>query len=117
MLNCELCGVSLKASQATFTPTENDEYIITCPTHTPLFGTCSLCRQAMNCDFETNPSKSPKMIQKQIQKGPMTQIIQIKNPDRIAETCKINCKCYNEEYDCGKEYGTCGSYDEIPVKK
>ena len=116
MLKCDLCGQPLPNKHATFTP-KGDDYIITCPNHTQLFDTCNLCRQVQTCDFETNPSKIPKVVQKQIKQGPMTQIVQIKNPDRITETCQKGCKCYNAEYGCGKEYGICGNYDEIPVKK
>lgn len=116
MLNCNLCGRPLKASEATFTPVKNDNYIITCPEHTLLFDTCHLCQSGNLCDFETNPSRLPKMIQKQIQQGPMTQIIQMKNPDRVAETCAKNCPCYNPDYECGKNFGVCGNYSQIPVK-
>lgn len=116
MLKCNLCGAPLPNRRATYSPIGEDKYIITCPEHTQLFNTCYLCQNGNLCDFETNPSKTPKVIQKQIQKGPMTQIIQIKNPDRIAETCAKGCSCYNPEYECGKQFGICGNYNQIAVK-
>ena len=115
MLNCDICRAPLKASQATITPKEDGDYIITCPNHSQLFGTCHLCLNANGCDFETNPSKIPKVVQRQIKQGPMTQIVQVKNPDRVAETCQKNCKCYDSEIGCLREHGTCGKYDEIPL--
>lgn len=115
MLKCDLCGTPLKNSQAIFTPKENDNYIITCPLHSQLFKTCQLCLENRECDFERNPSKTPKVVQKQIKQGPMTQIVQIKNPDRIAETCAVNCKCYDAEIGCLREHNTCEKYNEVPL--
>ena len=73
--------------------------------------TCVGCVQGGKpCSFETDPSPIPKVVQKQIRQGPMTQIVQVKNPDRIAITCKLNCPCWNGEY-CGQEDGWCSDYN------
>ena len=66
-------------------------------------GTCALCERATICDFEQNPSPIPKTIQKQIQRGPMTAVTNIPNPERIRETCEKNCECYDAENDCLKQ--------------
>lgn len=113
-IQCDFCGIDLTIGQATFTPTDKG-YIISCPQHTALFKTCGLCIYSQKCDFETNPSQTPKLIQKRIQQGLMTQVIQIKNPERIKETCARNCPCYDPEYQCGKGFGTCRNYNEVKV--
>ena len=115
-MKCQLCGKPLKVSEATFTMTGDEISIISCLEHSQLFGTCALCQNSSECDFETNPISLPKIIQKQIQKGPMTQIIQMRNPDRIAVTCAKNCSCYNSEYECGRQFSTCGNYNQIDLK-
>lgn len=71
---------------------------------------CVGCAHGRTCSFETDPSPIPPVIQKQIRQGLMTQIIQVKNPDRIAITCKLNCPCWDGE-NCGREVGYCNKYN------
>lgn len=78
-------------------------------------GNCATCREATSCLFETSPCELPKIIQKQIRQGPMTQIVQVRNPDRIAETCAKGCICYKNG-ECGREYGSCADYKLICSK-
>lgn len=61
------------------------------------------------CEFETNPSTIPKVVQQRIQQGPMTSIVQVKNPTRVEMFCK-NCKCFDEEFGCLKENSCCGDW-------
>ena len=85
--------------------------ILLCPECTPRMSGCYGCVHGNECAFETDPSPIPKLVQKQIQQGPMIQIIQVRNPDRIAQTCAINCKCWDGKNNkCNKENDHCDYY-------
>ncbi len=75
-------------------------------------GTCHLCEQGSQCDFETNPINIPKQEQKTIRQGNMVMQTVVKSETRIRETCLKNCSCYDPEFGCLKENGTCGKYKE-----
>ena len=112
MTTCTYCGRPITGKQVFI---EHDLQTPFCQQCIHFFGGCPTCVRADVCDFETNPSQTPKLIQKRIQQGLMTQVIQIKNPERIKETCARNCPCYDPEYQCGKEFGTCRNYNEVKV--
>lgn len=110
-VQCALCKTYIPNNAATYTLNENEEKtLITCPRCSTILGTCHECTNGNSCDFDTNPSKTPKIVQQKIQQGSITQIIQVKNPERISETCMKNCPCYNSEYECGKSFGICGNF-------
>lgn len=71
--------------------------------------TCGGCLNGNECSFETDPSPIPKVVVKTIRQGPMIQQTQVRNPDRIAITCKLNCHCWNGEY-CGRLDNWCQKY-------
>ena len=73
---------------------------------------CGLCQKAEICPFENEQINLPKVVIQTIQKGNMTAQIQVKNPERIEETCKKSCPCFSEELGCLKENGICGNYLE-----
>jgi hypothetical protein len=75
------------------------------------YGTCSACADSNTCDFETNPSPLPKVVVQVMRQGPVTSQTQIKNPERIAITCAVNCACYHNGICC-KEFGTCANWKE-----
>lgn len=91
---------------------ENSEWVGLCGGCADKLGECHTCREATSCLFETSPSALPKVVQRQIQQGNMVQIVQVKNPDRITETCAQGCKCYKDG-ECGREYGRCGDWQFI----
>lgn len=67
--------------------------------------TCKTCKASCQCDFETNPIK----IEKMVQRGPVIQV----NPERIKETCMKGCGCWNSEQQmCNREVNVCGKYEE-----
>ena len=113
-LQCVLCGTPLKTGEATFELLPDGTIGgVVCAAHSQLNSTCAICTSKQLCDFETNPITMPKTIEKRIQRGPMTQIVQMRNPDRVVETCAKNCPCYDSEYQCGKQFGTCRNYKTI----
>ena len=75
-----------------------------------LFGTCAMCVNAEICPFQTSDIDIPPIVMQTIRQGPVTMQQQIKNPDRIRETCQKLCPCFHEEFACLKENGTCGNY-------
>ena len=80
-------------------------------------GTCALCAAGTFCDFETNPINLPKQEQKTIRQGNMIIQTVIKSESRIRETCLKNCPCYDPDFGCLKENGTCGKYAEMTLNR
>ena len=110
---CELCGSVIESRSAVVYP--EDTVHITCGQCAGKMGSCATCIRVKECAFETDPSPIPQVVQKRIQQGPMTQIVQVMNPDRIAITCKMGCACWDNEAEaCNKQTcGTCGTYTII----
>lgn len=110
LVTCELCGrQTLGGSEVIFM---EDRIHVTCADCANKTGTCRTCINVKECKFETDPSPIPQIVQKQIRQGPMVQIVQIMNPDRVAITCKMGCDCWDAESEtCYKQTcGTCGKY-------
>lgn len=77
-----------------------------------LFGTCSMCLNGVNCEFETNPSPMPKQVMQTIRQGNMVMQTVVPNPERIKAFC-TNCSCYGIDPPmCLRQFGTCGQYNE-----
>lgn len=71
---------------------------------------CPGCAHANHCEFETNPSATPKYIQKQVRQGPMIQQITVKNPKRVEEFCP-KCQCWNTTFnDCDRQFNYCPNH-------
>ena len=72
--------------------------------------TCAGCDSSRHCEFEQNPSVTPKYIQKQVRQGPMLSQMTVKNPKRIEEFC-VKCVCWNSEInDCGRQFQWCANH-------
>lgn len=115
-LICSYCGrPCLENAIVSANPIANAEpaWFIMCPQCFSVTKTCIMCKEAHNCDFETNPDPSPKQIKQTIRQGQITMQMSVRNPDRIEKTCKLNCKCFDEELGCLKQNGTCGQYEEV----
>lgn len=108
-MNCYLCGgapqVPIYSADGTFLK-------FLCNQCAQIPAQCGLCEKSEICPFQTDPSPLPQIVVQTIQQGNMTTRRQIKNPDRIAITCKTQCPCFSEEFGCLKENGICGSYVE-----
>lgn len=112
IIYCELCGQPIDYPTAIIL----DNYYI-CHQCKNFMGTCALCTNVNKCDFETNPSPIPKVIQQQVRQGNMIAVTQVRNPKRIEITCKQNCPCFDSEIGCLREYNTCGQYKYIKEKE
>jgi hypothetical protein len=107
---CGICGQV--DPQAILTQKSDTSWIRLCRNCAGKSGTCGGCSKSTTCDFETNPSPIPKAVEKRFQQGNQIMITQIKNPDRIAISCRINCECFSEKFGCLRENGTCGNYED-----
>jgi hypothetical protein len=82
-------------------------------------GTCKTCKHSRSCAFNESPSPLPKTIRQTIQKGPMQIATDVMNPERIQETCKKGCTCWDDNLGCLRQAaGTCAkavsAYAEPP---
>ena len=109
---CPLCGNYYLPTIMVVDMTEGKPILI-CPTcYSNYMTNCATCTKSQKCAFETDPSPIPKLIQRQYRQGPMTSVIQEKNPERIAITCQKGCECYSEEKGCLREFTRwCDKYD------
>ena len=108
---CEICGQPILSGLAII-GVNGDSYHQMCADCASKTGTCATCKMRKTCEFETNPSTIPKVVQQTIQQGPATMVTQVRNPARVDLFCK-SCSCYNEEFGCLKENGCCGNYKII----
>ena len=107
---CVLCGQAYPPTTMVLDLTDGEPLFI-CPDCYQFMTTCRTCETAQYCTFETDPSPIPKFIQRQYRQGPMTSVIQEKNPERIAITCQKDCECFSEEKGCLREkVGWCNKY-------
>ena len=112
VLYCEKCH-NLIFEKPHFVMDGPDKHHILCHRCAAALSSCLFCNHCSTCDFETNPSPLPKIVQKQIQRGPIITVTNIKNPDRIAITCKNGCPCYHPENGCMRQFYYCGNIEHI----
>lgn len=110
---CDFCG-RVSIEKLVICPTDEGQIRNVCPECCKAFGTCRTCEYGVgNCEFETNPSTLPKVVQKEFRQGNMVSITQVRNPARIDITCKAGCKCWVDDFGCLRENGTCGNWKEF----
>ena len=110
ILTCELCGGVIVGKNGLLDVTNPERSHLICRNCKQTLGHCQSCYRAKLCDFETNPSTVPKVVQKEFRQGNMVQIMTVKNPSRIEITCKKGCPCFDPEIGCLRERNTCGNY-------
>jgi hypothetical protein len=110
LVTCGRCNQIIPIRHYTLTYFSDGTYKPICENCLKLSGHCGGCSKSTTCDFETNPSPTPKAVQKRIQQGNQIMVATVKNPDRIRETCQKNCECFSEEFGCCRELNTCGNY-------
>lgn len=97
---CEICGRVVLQNSIIFDMDEHEIFHIICPNCASAMGTCKICDKASICDLKTNPLPIPLTVKKKIQRGPITAVTEVLNPERIRETCQKNCECFSEEFGC-----------------
>ena len=108
---CEYCNKPL-VTKLQIIPTETVNHVL-CPECASLTSTCQFCKNGNKCDFETNPSNIPKVINQKVRQGNMIMTTQVRNPARVDITCKAGCKCYSEEFSCCKDFNNCERMESI----
>lgn len=111
MERCDICGQPI--SGKLIVDNSKPQIKIICEQCESQMYTCYLCERVQKgiCDFESNSSPIPPVIQKRIQRGPIQTVANIPNPDRIEITCKKGCPCYHEENWCLRQTNlTCGNF-------
>lgn len=86
---------------------ENNKMLILCQQCNAIIGTCATCAQSHYCDFESNPSPLPLMVQKKIRQGNKVAVINVPNIARIEITCKNGCECFSPENGCLRQTSQC----------
>ena len=110
---CDHCG-KVSPTANVFTQTSDGSWKRLCSVCLSLSGTCGGCTFGTECDFETNPSPTPKTVQKRIQQGNGIYVVTEKNAKRVEETCRKNCQCFDPDSNsCNKENNCCGKYNPI----
>lgn len=112
LIQCEICKSGLPTDNAIIDMT-NEIPRTVCLRCFQLLGTCHFCKHGNFCSFETGPSPLPKFITKQIRQGNAVITTQIKNPDRIRQTCQNGCPCFDSENECMKQFNTCGKCENV----
>ena len=108
---CDICHRQIHHTEVIYDSKSNK---IICSDCGNRLSTCDNCHNGNICVFETDPSPLPKQIQKQIRQGNMFGQTIIKNPDRIAITCKKNCPCWDTETEiCNKQLRYCANIQEV----
>ena len=121
---CDVCG-QMFLPPATFVIEDNGLITTICHSCDAGRNKCPTCECGGYCDFQENKECTlPPTVQQTVRQGNMIMSRTVPNMARIEETCKKNCKCWNEEENCCSRgcFGTCGKYamkgrkvnDEIP---
>lgn len=110
---CALCGNHMPKENQLIDITNPEDIVIYCRNCKQHISHCPTCTNSKECRFETDPSSIPKVIQKEIRQGNMIQITTVKNPSRIDITCKKGCPCFSEEFECLRQFNSCGNYKFI----
>ena len=107
---CNYCGNPLK--EATIWP---EFQLITClrcaQQIEQLLATnpCQICCEAAECEFETSTNPLPKLVMQTVRQGNAIMQTQIRNPERMKQTC-AGCYCYNKDKNiCCRGTSTDGS--------
>lgn len=94
---CWVCGRPLLDSSV-YDPEKNECICPQC--FSDAYKTCIMCQNSVGCAFADDTSGMPKLVQKQIQRGPSVIVTTINNPELIEKTCKNGCFCWNPEIGC-----------------
>lgn len=114
---CILCGNHMTKDNQFIDITEPDNIIIYCGKCKQHISHCPTCVNSKECRFETDPSPLPKIVQQEIRQGNMITVTQVRNPERIRQTCQNGCLCFSEEFGCSRQINHCGNYKFILSKE
>lgn len=108
---CDICGQATIEKLQVY-KLDDGSFISMCGECAKQLGQCRTCTHGTECTFETSSSSAPKTIQKQIQQGNSIFVGQVKNPERVRQTCQNGCPCFSSNNLCLKQTPeqTCQQY-------
>ena len=112
VVTCELCHKPNLPGTLTIV---DNHYI--CANCASLLTTCALCRHSNHCAFEEDPSPIPLTITQQIKMGNQTTVVKTRNPERIRQTCQLNCPCFLADGQCARQFSACCNIDTMPLSE
>lgn len=94
----------------------NNQYL--CQRCYEALGTCGGCIHSTQCDFETNPSDIPKLVQAQVRQGNAIVLKTVPNPKRTEITCAKGCVCFDPDFGCLRQTAEkyCVNHQELPIE-
>lgn len=103
MESCDICRANVNKIDGIIIYDKGNVEILCATCYTKL-NTCKTCGDSRSCDFITNPIPISQQTMKTFRQGNSVIQTMIQNPDRIAETCEKNCRCWDHEHSyCRKE--------------
>jgi hypothetical protein len=117
MERCDKCGRELPSNQLILTEQDGKWFGI-CPPCQSVMGMCPTCDKKRVCSFEDATINIPPTVVQEFRQGNTIIRQQVKNPDRIRETCQKGCDCFSEEFGCLRQISqTCGNYKEERINE
>lgn len=102
---CAICGQPIMGHTVWF----NNQVL--CENCGKLIGVCQTCAERTHCDFETDSSPVPKVVQQTVKQGNMVSSFPVKNPNRTEITCKAKgCVCFDGNNGCKRDLGSCDQW-------
>ena len=99
---CDMCRSPIIGGS--YVEVVGDKVFQYCERCNSAIGTCSTCKEIMDCRFETDTScPLPKVVTKVVQQGNMVMQTQARNEEREKVVCP-SCKCWDEENGCLREF-------------
>ena len=109
--NCAICGNPIYNTNLLLDMQEDGTFRHIHLACGRMLNTCNTCKHHLQCEFETNPDPTPKLITQTVRQGNMIMQTQIRNPDRVHKFC-YECPCFDSENECLKQFNCCGNYTE-----
>lgn len=109
LIQCEICGAPML--EPFIDLSIEGEYHVICGNCASSRSSCSFCKKNTLCSFENDPSPLPKVITKTMQQGNSYIQTQIRNPERVRETCEKNCFCFDAENGCLRQNNWCNKQE------
>ena len=111
---CDICKAVVNKDTSVICLKDDGTVNLICLNCNNGFNTCKTCGNSRSCDFITNPTPIPQQVKKTVRQGNAIIQTMVINPDRVAETCMKNCKCWSHEHNyCRRENDEwCVNYNE-----
>lgn len=110
---CDLCGAEILPRAIIVDMGLDHKTHIICSTCSQNYYSCSHCGQSLTCSFESSSIDLPKQVQQQIKTAQGYIVTNIKNPERVRQTCEKGCKCFDKEFGCLRQSNYCDNFEIV----